>query len=640
MPGEIAYKLTADEAQALQAVSRLSREFGLNETAIKKAVEATKELDRTQQQMGREAQRIFDETRTPLEQQQIQMQKLDELYKANKIDAETYGRAVHQVQGSHQQAFGPEALSALKNFAAGFMPAISAAELLRHTLEEVAKLKSEAAQRDRSAEMSEGSLAEVAGGDPERFKALVNQSRGIAASAGMERNQAAALTFAAASAGALDQVGTFAQLKGQGIVNDPEQLMRATQTIQTAMGAGQTGDLRAITSRLLAAGEHSPQKIAQLGPAAALAGVNAQTAGVNVDELLAAVAVESKATGDASIAGTMQKSLQKTLSALKGGESAGSGYTQEQYDQEAKALAKAKLELQHEISADRAHMTASQRRAADPAKWDARRLVLKDAEQALRKKKATIEHGIQTDEEGHILDQKAQALRNDARSVLAKAGPGLMDQLHAIEAMKLDPQQMQKLFGRQEGLMAYQLLLRNEAEYKSAVGEVRAAPGKDLTGRVLALPQNDLRLAAAQQARVQTSAMEGAQAGMGTEENLYNAVRAVQDAAYGDSAWKVGAQRTAAWATTLLPGAHGRVLRDEATTGAGLNDTREHFQLWKKIVEQQGGYEAVKAQDKGGRFEERFAAAVEKFERAAGKIGGGRATLAAPNSDPGQPVGK
>ena len=61
MAGEIAYKLTADEAQALQAVARLSREFGLNETAIKKATDAAKDLDRTQQQMGRDAAKIAEE---------------------------------------------------------------------------------------------------------------------------------------------------------------------------------------------------------------------------------------------------------------------------------------------------------------------------------------------------------------------------------------------------------------------------------------------------------------------------------------------------------------------------------------------------------------------------------------------------
>ena len=573
MAGEIAYKLTADEANALQAVSRLSRECGLNETAIKKAVEATKELDRTQQQMGREAQRIWEQTRTPMEQQLERMLKLGELYDAGKIDAETYGRAVDQVGQKHQQAFGMEAVSALKNFASAFLPAISAADLLRQTLAEVGRLKDEAAQRDRSAEMSEGSLAEVAGGDPERFKALVAQSRGIAASAGMERNQAAALTFAAASAGALDQVGTFAQLKGQGVVSDPEALMRATQTIQTAMGAGQTGSLRDITSRLLAAGEHSPKKIAQLGPAAALAGVNAQSAGVGVNELLAAVAVESEATGDASIAGTMQKSLQKTLAALQGG------------------------------------------KAGDVA----------------------------TDEEGHILDQQAQKLRADARKFLAKGGKGLMGQIHAIQSMGLDPQQLQKLFGRQEGLMAYQLLLRNEAEYQAAVGEVGAAPGRDLTGRVLGLPHADLQLEAARDVRVQEKIQEEAAGPAGTEVNLYKALlaRRVTRLEREGKWFGAGLQETLGQTVRGIPGAKANILKHTAETGEGLTGSAEDLRLWQDIIRQQGGYKAVDERLSGAarqEFESKFAAAVEKFDRAAEKMTSGRPALARPDDDPGRPI--
>ena len=576
MAGEIAYKLTADEAQALQAVSRLSREFGLNETAIKKSIEATKELERTQQQMSREGQRMFDETRTSTEKYNAEVARTKELLARNAIDAETYRRKIDQLSESHKGAFGGEALGNLKSFAMSFVPAITAAGTLKQILEELSRLKSEAAARDRSAEMSEGSLAEVAGGDPQRFQALVAQSRGIAASAGMDRNQAAALTFAAASAGALDQVGTFAKLHGQGIVSDPEQLMRATQTIQTSLGAGQTGDLRAITSRLLAAGEHSPQKIAQLGPAAALAGVNAGDAGVNVNELLAAVAVQSKATGDSSIAGTMQKSLQKTLAALRGGSTKN-------------------------------------------------------------------EAGIATDEEGHILDQKAQKLRDDARPYLAKAGPGLMGELHAIQSMRLDPQQLQKLFGRQEGLMAYNLLLRNEGEFNQAVGEVGAAPGRDLTGRVLGLTGNDPRLAAAGQVRLQTAAAEEAAGGLGAKENAITAIFAHEQRqmlAAGETT-KAAIRTTALGIMSAIPGSRAAEARRQIRNKVADDDSR----LLVSSVQALGGEDAVYGAkggwdtDSEGRAS--FERAAEKLERAAAALQEsvrGKATLGGPNHNPGVPI--
>src|SRR5271157_1643285 len=120
MAGEIAYKLTADEAQALQAVARLSREFGLTEGAIKKAADASKELERGQQQMSREAQRMWEDTRTSAERSNAELARAKELFDKGAIDAETYGRRVKQVNqeiaDSHKSAFGEAAVRGLENF--------------------------------------------------------------------------------------------------------------------------------------------------------------------------------------------------------------------------------------------------------------------------------------------------------------------------------------------------------------------------------------------------------------------------------------------------------------------------------------------------------------------------------------------
>ena len=229
MAGEIAYKLTADEAQALQAVARLSREFGLNETAIKKTVEAAKDLDRTQQQMGREGQRVFEETRTAAEGQAIALKRLGELYAANKIDAETYNRAVKQIEDQQKTTFGTEGESLLQNFAAGFLPAIDAATALKNVLGEIAEMKKQSAERDKAAEFNEGSLAELAHGDPEEFKQILATSRRISGQAGMDRQQAAKLTFALGSADMLPSADMFADAYKAGVIQDPENLLRTRQ---------------------------------------------------------------------------------------------------------------------------------------------------------------------------------------------------------------------------------------------------------------------------------------------------------------------------------------------------------------------------------------------------------------------------
>ena len=604
MAGDIAYKLTADEAQALQAVSRLSREFGLNETAIKKAVEATKDLDRTQQQMGREAARVFEQTRTPLEAQLGQLQKLDELYKANKIDAETYGRAAEQtaqkqaedykkVADAQKPAFGEQAKASLQQYANAATLVENAIGAINERLKAAIELQKQAASSDRSAEMSEGSLAEVADGDPEKYQQLLATSRGIAAKSGMKREQAAALTFAAESAGNLDEVGTFADLYQQGVVQDPEALMRATKTIQTATGEENSGSLRDITSQLLAAGHYSPQKIAQLGPAAANAGVNARDAGVTEQELLAAVAVESKATGSADLAATMQKSLQKTLAALKSN------------------------------------------KAGKPGE-------------------------IATDEDGHILDQKAQILRDDARIVLAKSeDKSLTGQLHAIQGMKLDPQQMQKLFGRQEGLMAYNLLLRNEEQVHKATRDILLAPRENLVGKTLALTGADEQGAAAKAARVQEEGAKVKLAGskIGVARNVEDAAYAALEAKYSTGELKPRMFHTPESEITTLQGwKQDTMLRKghlrSEVLGEGSNGQWKldnNPELLAQLVQAEGGEEKVFGDRQnwhGGKDTsglEHFKEVTKDLRDATGNLKAAfqaKPTLGGPGPDPGQPVSR
>jgi len=579
MAGDIAYRLTADEAQALQAVARLSREFGLNESAIKKAADAAKELDRTQQQMGREAQRIFQETRTPLEEYQQQLEKIDKLYQQGAIDVETHGRAttqaadryntaLKQVHSQQEATFGSKAISQMQSFASSITGVTSATQLLIDAMDKLNAAKERGAQSDRTAEMAEGSLAEVAGGDPEQYKKLLDKSRGLAAKSGMSRQQAAALTFAAASAGAVDQMDVFADLYGQGVVQDPEALMRATQTLQTSMGRKQTGSLRDITSKLLAAGEHSPQKIAQLGPAAALAGVNAQDAGVSADELLAAVAVQSKATGEASIAGTMQKSLQKALARLRSG----------------------KDEAGNELA---------------------------------------------TDEEGHLLDQSAKAVRAAVRHKLSGA-QGLMGELHAVQSLGLDDAALQKLFGRQEGLMGYKLLLRNEGEFNEAKAGIGSAAGKDLAGRVLALPDADARAIGAKLARTGAAQQEEAEAAAyGSETNAVKGVLASAHAhmiSHGEGATSV--------MQDVVEGTFGRI--------PGINRAQARYFLREDKTDLDSAHLVAAVKQLGGR-EQVFGAnakgaGVDKFDRAVSELANAaqnlntaqqrpRPTLAPPNAE-------
>ena len=272
---------------------------------------------------------MWNETRTETEKYNAELARTKELFDKGAIDAETYGRKVTQINNqiaeSHKSAFGEQATQALSNFAAAFNPSITAAQILKGTLEEIGKLKQEAASADRSAEMAEGRLDQVAGRDPLKAQQLRALSRSVAASAGMSRSQAAELTFTAASAtGGLDDLPLFAQLYEQGQDPDPRKLLESTDLVRSAVGQQQAGSRRDVLSRLVAAGEHSLKSIGELAPAASGAALFAKDAGINIDEVLAAVAVQSKVM-DVSKAGTSQAALEKTLARLRSAPEVGAG---------------------------------------------------------------------------------------------------------------------------------------------------------------------------------------------------------------------------------------------------------------------------------------------------------------------------
>lgn len=632
MAGEIAYKLTADEAQALQAVSRLSREFGLNETAIKKSVEATKELDRTQQQMGREAAKVFADTRTPIEQHQQQLKKLDELHKQNKIDAETYGRAVKQatdgyesslknVHQQQKQCFGSESLLDIASFAVGLLSIGTAVGAVKTALEGVQKMKDKAGEDLRQNERPFSVLAQVSDRDPEENARLIKKAETIAKSAGISEKDAANLVFKAASArqsGGLDDLDLFAELAGQGQTNDPAELLEKVSTIKTAAGEKSNLSRRDIMSKLVAVGENSFKSVEQIAPAVAGAVTGSKEAGVSLDEVMGAIAYTSMAN-DPELARTRQVSLQKSLAKLRSPSMAGksSGYTQEQYDKESADLDQEKRNLQHEITAEQRKMTGSQRKAADPARWDAQHAALKKKTEALHHKKGTISHDLEVDEDGHPLDANAKQLRAAASAALIKAGPGLFSQLHAIEGLKLDPAQKQKLLGRQESVQQMGLLLENEEGVKKATDAISRAAKEDAIGAILKLPSTNAGISAAQGARKQAQITKGIdQEEFGTEATL---IQHYWDWQHAQSVAQ-GSPTTAAigdWMnkpSNLLPGAYGRTLRGainpDTGIGGGKNallnpqvtnqETNEELRLsgaklFTGIVKQQGGIDQVTA---------------------------------------------
>jgi hypothetical protein len=536
MAGEIAYRLTADQKAAVDAMLKLADSFQSVEGGAKKVKEETKLLAKEQEELGRQAKRVWDETRTPLERYEQEMAKLSRLYQEQKIDTETLWRAQDQAYKSmqeetkkseealkkaghaHKEAFGAEAVSEMKRFALELVGVGGGLETVRQLFEKIGEVKREAAQSARTSEFGYGSLAQVSGGKQEKYEKNVELAKHIATSAGMSENQATQLTFALVSAGAEGEADTFSSAFKTGVVANPESMVRASTALSKAMGMP-SGSLRRLLNLAMGAGEAAPSKAEELLAAAARGGAFAATTGVNEKELLAGTAVNATVLdpqGGAAVGGTAMASLLKSLTKLSSG-------------------------------------------------------------------------NLDTDLDGMVVDDPTRKIKEQAQSVLQNnKGKSLLDRLKALRGSFRDDELI-KALGRTEAYTAMSNILKAEGDYSGSIQRQGEADQEDLFHKVVKLPGGDRDLAAAQQVRIQKAAAEEAAKPIGRETNLaeaYNSFREKEIAEDGGGAFQLGLRRFFRHPRSLTPGAEALDLKN------ALLDSRlmkEDFNLYHQIVEARGG---------------------------------------------------
>ena len=154
MAGEIAYRLTADEKQAMDAVRRLAESMAGAEKSVKGVTDETKRLRKKQESMGRYARRAFEEAQSPAEKYTQQIKTLDDLLKKGKITQDEWtaaskkaADAMEEAGKKGKEAFGPEALERAKGFlgALGIETGIAGAvKLIKDEWEAVIKVQERA----------------------------------------------------------------------------------------------------------------------------------------------------------------------------------------------------------------------------------------------------------------------------------------------------------------------------------------------------------------------------------------------------------------------------------------------------------------------------------------------------------------
>jgi hypothetical protein len=217
-------------------------------------------------------------------------------------------RAGQKVRGAgqeHDKAFGQRAVSQLNTWAASLVSAGAGIATIVSGLREIRDIQKQAAEKALFAQMDIGSLAQLAE-TPAQMRALRRRAEAIYAAGGAETKGGAARTvFAIESAGAgRDQDALFAEMRATGLVQQPDIMARSAATIISSMGAEEAGTFRDVISKAFGASKGSPALAQALLEATARGGVFAAQAGLSDEELLAATATVSKATGKAETGGT------------------------------------------------------------------------------------------------------------------------------------------------------------------------------------------------------------------------------------------------------------------------------------------------------------------------------------------------
>lgn len=258
-----------------------------------------KAVDKELQQLDRSAKRTHRDTRTDLEKYNAKLAELSKLLQQNKIDQDTYNRAVKQAQvelDGVKESFGSMAVSAV----AGMASLATVIGGIKQALSEVREEANRIGEQADARFSTRGVLAQVA--DPKNLAAdfanLVSQSEDMLRKGAVGSiEEADRLTFALRSTGQESDRDTFAALGRTGLVESLSEVVNATDSLKDAFGRSEVGDVRQMLSKGLAASAVSQTSMEAILVNSAKAGAAAAKAGVTDEEMMAAVATLSDPLG-------------------------------------------------------------------------------------------------------------------------------------------------------------------------------------------------------------------------------------------------------------------------------------------------------------------------------------------------------
>lgn len=452
-----------DQQTYARAVAAARREMDASSMSTRQRVAAEEDL-------ARRATATYQAVQTPMERYRQRVFELGTLARKGAIDQETYNRAVRQAGDEYnrssaagEKAFGARALGQLQSYAMGLVSIGVVAGKVTQALDEMQQKREDAAQKQAEAKFSLGSLKQVADMEgPYNYEGLKQKGEELyLAGAASSLEEGYRTVFEIKSAEMMGEYDLYKQLKQSRMIQQPGVLAQSAATLQTSMGKAETGDVRSLVAKGLAAAEIAPGTTETVLQAASESGVAAGEMGLSDEELLAALAVTAKASGSSELAGTRLN-----------------------------------------------------------------RLLLSLQEMGAKGKKASVDVAFG----GMAGADEALAgfADEDGTPSFDFEGKSLMEMIRQVQKKNLDDAELQKLFGRQEGLIAYRLLLRNADQYEQMQKRItEAGKGGPLDERLrIRDPQLDVELSASQA----KGREELSRRSMGTQNQMATALQAELEA--------------------------------------------------------------------------------------------------------------
>lgn len=301
----IAVELSGEEASILSSIRKMN-------AGIAESEEAWAKSRKESSQFERDARRVWERTRQPLEKYNQEVDRLKVLLDKGKISQDTYNRAVGQAKQrldstaqSGRKAFGAE----MRENIFGVVGAIGGLAAIQQTvvslLREEKQLREEAAQAALKSQEVFPELAQL----PQNTRGLIRRAEGaFIAGVGASKEDAKNLVFQLASSGLLADLPFFEELGASRLfANQADELVKSLSQLGANFkeAAGNSED---ITDRLLGASGGALANVPEIAQVAARAGAPAGQLGIGVNEILAASALLSRGA-EVGQAGTQLRSL-------------------------------------------------------------------------------------------------------------------------------------------------------------------------------------------------------------------------------------------------------------------------------------------------------------------------------------------